>query len=424
MRISCAAILLVAPLWAQEPAKKLTLAEAERLAVQYNPQLAAAKLNAAAAYQVPLEYRAGLMPTVAGALTAVGADSGTRLAAGGLNNPVVYNRVASGLLVNQLVTDFGRTGNLIASSTLRAQAQDQFTESTRADILVTTTRAYFTVLRAQSVLNVAEQTVSARQLVSDQVTALANSNLKSGLDVSFANVNLADARLLLSQAQNDVKSAEAQLSAAMGLPAESTFALAEEAMPGPLPDQVDSYLQQAIEDRPELKNLRLEQNAAERVTKAEHELHFPTIGVLGTAGFVPTGEAPVPRLYGAIGVNVNIPLFNGGLFRAREREADLRAKAATERVNDLAIRVMRDVRIAYMNALTAFDRLGLTNQLLNQAQLAMDLARGRYDLGLSSIVELSQAQLNLTSAQIATATARYDYQAQRAVLDYQVGALH
>ena len=82
------------------------------------------------------------------------------------------------------------------------------------------------------------------------------------------------------------------------------------------------------------------------------------------------------------------------------------------------------MRIAYLNALTASERLGLTNQLLSQAQLAMDLARGRYDLGLSSIVELSQAQLNLTSAQIATATARYDYQAQRAILDYQVGALH
>ena len=81
------------------------------------------------------------------------------------------------------------------------------------------------------------------------------------------------------------------------------------------------------------------------------------------------------------------------------------------------------MRLAYLNALTAFDRLGLTDQLLNQAQLAMDLARGRYDLGLSSIVELSQAQLNLTSAQIANTTARYDYQTQRVVLDYQIGAL-
>jgi outer membrane protein len=424
MRLQLSLILLAGPLLAQQAPMRLTLAEAEQLAVQNNPQISAAKFNAAAAYEVPLEYRAGLMPAISGALTGVGADSGSRLAAGGLNNPVVYNRVASGLLVNQMVTDFGRTRNLIASSRLRAQAEDQTTETARADILVYTARSYFTVLRAQAVLNVAEQTVAARQLVSDQVTALANSNLKSGLDVSFANVNLADARLLLSQAQNDVRSAEAQLSAAMGMPAQTVFALTEEAMPGALPGQVDTFLQQAIEDRPELKNLRLEQNAAERFTKAEHALYYPTIGVAGTAGFVPAGEAAVPGRYGAIGLNVNIPVFNGGLFRARQTEAELRAKAAAERVNDLAIRITRDVRLAYLSALTAFDRLGLTSQLLTQAQLAMDLARGRYDLGLSSIVELSQAQLNLTSAQIANTTALYDYQALRVILDYQAGALH
>src|SRR5262245_18657527 len=108
-------ILLAAPLWAQQQALTLTLAQAEQMAVQNNPQVSAAKFNAAAAYQVPLEYRSGLLPSVIGAVTGVGADSGSRLAAGGLNNPAVYNRLSSGLIVNQLVTDFGRTRNLIDS---------------------------------------------------------------------------------------------------------------------------------------------------------------------------------------------------------------------------------------------------------------------------------------------------------------------
>lgn len=401
----------------------LTLAEAEKLAIQNNPQFAAARLNAQASYQVPVEVRAGLRPTVDGSVTGVGADSGSRLAAGALNNPVIYNRLASGLLVNQLITDFGRTGSLIASANLRAQAQDQVTETTRADILVATVRAYFAVLRASAVLKVAQQTVSARQLVSDQITALFNSQLKSQLDVSFANVNLADAQLLLSQAQNDLKSAEATLATAIGLPAQVSFSLSEETMPGALPDQVDPFIQQALQDRPELKDLRLEQSAAERFAKAEHALNYPTIGVAGAAGFVPAGETAVPGRYGAIGLNVNIPVFNGGLFRARQTEAELRAKAATERVNDLSNRITQDVRQAYLNARTAFERLGLTAQLLQQAQLALDLARGRYDLGLGSIVELSQAQLNLTSAQIANTSAKYDYQAQRSVVDYEAGAL-
>jgi outer membrane protein len=84
---------------------------------------------------------------------------------------------------------------------------------------------------------------------------------------------------------------------------------------------------------------------------------------------------------------------------------------------------MRDVRVAYLNAQTAFERVGLTAQLLDQAKLALDLAQSRFDLGLSSFIELSQAQLNLTSAQIGVASAKYDYQNQRAMLDYQVGVL-
>jgi outer membrane protein len=408
---------------AQQQPLTLTLAQAEQLAIQNNPQFSAAKFSAQAAYQVPNQYRANLFPTVAGAVTGVVADSGSRLAAGALNNPVVYDRLGTGLIVNQLVSDFGRTKNLMESAKLRAQAQDQVTETARASILITTARAYYAVLRTRAVLTVAQQTVSARQLVSDQVTALANNNLKSQLDVSFANVNLADAQLLLAQAQNEVKAAEAELAAALGLAAQTSFALKEESMPEPIPPSSDPLVAQALQERPELKDLRLEQNAAERLAKAEHALYYPNIGIIGSAGFVPTGEAAVPGRYGAVGVNVIIPVFNGGLFRARQTEAELKARAANENVNDLANRITRDVKVAYLNAQTGFERVGLTDQLLKQAQLALDLAQGRYDLGLSSIIELSQAQLNLTSAQIGSTSARYDYQAQRAILDYQIGAL-
>jgi outer membrane protein len=86
-------------------------------------------------------------------------------------------------------------------------------------------------------------------------------------------------------------------------------------------------------------------------------------------------------------------------------------------------RVARDVRIAWLDAQTAFQRLDLTNQLLAQASDALDLAQQRYNLGLSSIVELTQAQLNQTSAQIEQAAVRYEYQARNAALRFQIGSL-
>ncbi|HXK06282.1 MAG TPA: TolC family protein, partial [Verrucomicrobiae bacterium] len=320
-------ILLCGTLRAQQPAMHLTLAEAQQQAIANNPQFSAARFNAAAAYQVPLEYKANYEPNLVGSLTTVGADNGSRLAAGGLNNPIVYNRIGSGLTVGQMITDFGRTGNLVGMAKLQAAAQDQVTETTRAQILLAVSRSYFALLRAQAVVKVANQTVAARQLVVDQVTALAESKLKSTLDVSFANVNLSDAKLIQIQAQNDLRAAEADLATAMGLPGQSGFILAEEPMPLPMPDRVTDLVQDALQSRPELRDLRLEQSAAERFVKAEHALYYPSLGVVGTAGFVPAGYEAVPSRYGAIGVNVTIPIFNGGLFKARQAQAELKAKA-------------------------------------------------------------------------------------------------
>jgi outer membrane protein len=101
----------------------------------------------------------------------------------------------------------------------------------------------------------------------------------------------------------------------------------------------------------------------------------------------------------------------------------LRAQAASERLRDAQNRVAHDVNVAWLSASNAFQRIGLTDQLLAQANLAMDLAQSRYDLGLSSIVELGQAQLNKTSAEIQNLTSRYEFQIQSAVLKFQVGLL-
>ncbi len=401
----------------------LTLADAQREAIQNNPRFSAAKFTAAAAYQLPLEYRAAYQPSVAGSFTGVGADNGSRLAAGGLNNPVVYNRLGSGLTVAQMITDFGRTGNLVGSARLQAQAQDQATETTRAEILLNVSRAYFNILRAEAVRKVAIQTVAARQLVSDQVSALAQSKLRSTLDVSFAKVNLSDAKLLQVQAENDYHAAEATFAEAMGLPGLSGFTVEEEPLPAGPPDTVGDLLREAMNNRPELKELRLQESAQQRFTKAEHGLYYPTIGVLGTAGFAPAGYETISSRYGAIGLNVNIPVFNGGLFKARETASEMKARAVSETAKDVQNQVSRDVRIAWLNSTTAYDRMALTKELLDQARLALDLAQSRYDLGLASIVELSTAQLNLTSAQISDANARYDYQTQKINLDFQTGIL-
>ncbi len=401
----------------------LTLAEAEQIALRTHPALQSSRFSAEAAQQVVTETRAGTLPTIFGSVTGAGALNGSRLAAGALNNPIIYDRLASGVTVGRLVTDFGRTKNLIETSKLRAQAANQNAETTREQIILGVQRTYFAVERAQAVLTVARQTVQARQLVADQIKALAESKLKSQLDLSFANVNLAGAKLDLADAQNNLQSALAELSNALGLPSTQTFQLAEEPLPSDLPKDLKDLIDTAIRQRPELASLRAEQGAAEHFAAAERDLSHPTISALATVGYIPTGQAALRDRFGAAGVNVNIPIFNGRLFHARQNEAELRAQALAQNVKELENRVARDVRVAYLYAVNAYERLGLTAQLLDQAKLGLDLAQSRYNLGLGSIVELSQAQLSETSAEIASTAAKYDYQTQRAILAYQVGTI-
>jgi outer membrane protein len=118
-----------------------------------------------------------------------------------------------------------------------------------------------------------------------------------------------------------------------------------------------------------------------------------------------------------------VPLFAGGLYSARQHEAELRAQSDSELLRSLEDNVIRDVRIAWLNVNNAVQQLQTTGELVRNAAEAFDLARARYQNGISSIVELSEAQLNLTAAQISEANARYGVLIQQANLQYQIGGL-
>ena len=409
---------------APQQTPKLTLKDAEALALRNHPLLQAATFEAEAANQVTREEKSAYYPTATASLTGAGAIPDSRIAAGFLNNPTIYNRYSNGLEINQLIADFGRTSNLVASARLGAKAASQSAQQTAQDVLLAVNRAYFGVLRGQAVLKVAEETVKARRILADQITTLEKNKLRSLVDVSFAEVDLAQAQLLLVQAQNGEKASYAELADALGLANPQPFDLAEEPMPpAPIADPTDLIVQ-ALQDRPDLSSARFSHEAALRYARAERDLWMPTITATGAAGLTPAYQVPLSDRYAAAGINVNIPIFNGFLFSARHQEANLRAKAADQSMRDLADRISRDVRTAWLDAGTAYQRLAVTAQLLKEATLALDLAQARYKLGLSSIVELSQAQLNLTQAQIADSSAKYDFQIQSAVLSYQMGQLH
>ena len=369
------------------------------------------------------EAKSAYFPVVWASTTGAEAASNSRIAAGGLNNPIILDRFAAGLSFGQMVTDFGHTHALVQSVDLRADAQRQGVNNQRADVLLQVDRAYFSSLRAQAVEKVAEETVNARQLVVDQVTAEAASGLKSDLDLSFARVNLSQAQILRLQAQNDLESAFTALSAAMGNSDYTTYDLADEPLPAQPTTDIAAMIAQALRDRPDVAAERLSHQAAVKFADAQSSLSLPFVSVVGAFGVIPYRQAGLDNSYAAIGVNLTLPVTTGGLFAARRAEAALNASGEEQRLRNLENAVARDVRTAWLDAQASFRRLDLAQQLRARAADAMDLAQTRYDNGLGSIVELTQAQLSKTEADIEAATAQYDCQIRTAALKFQTGAL-
>ena len=407
----------------------ITRADAERLALKNNPRITASHLLALAAGQVTRQTRSGELPQISAAITAEKAEDGSRISAGALTDSRLYTHAGTGGSLSQLITDFGHTRNLVATSKLQQKAQDQTALATEQDVLLATDQAFYRLLNAQSLLDVAKATVAARGDVQNLTSALTKSALKSDLDLNVASADLSQAQLLELDAENGVASASAALAAVLAAPADTLYQAVEDSAaappPPPAPDSSASINASAQAQRPDLQALRFNAAADQKFATAQQLQHLPTISALAIGGITPVAPDGVfvPNWYAAGGVNLSLPLFTGFRIDSQAQEARLRQKAAEKQAQDLSNSIARDVSVAVMNAQTAFRRIAVADQFRRQTAQALALAQTRYKLGLSSIVELSQAQLQSTQAAVAAVNARYDYLLSLRSLDYARGQL-
>jgi outer membrane protein len=408
------------------PEPTLTLEQAETTALANQPRMLAAQQRARATAQRIREARAGLAPMVAFNATGVRvADTGTSTAAGNITTSSISDRFAYGGNLTQLVTDFGRTSALVGSAKAQAEAQGDLATLTRAQVRLNVREAYYQVLGAEAVLRAAQAALANRALISRQLSALAQSQLRSTLDVNFARVLESEAELAVVHAQSMVAQQRNRLGTAMGQTQPVTTNLADIGPAAqPLLGIQDDLALQAQAQRADLGAARAEQQAAQEFASSEKRLSYPTLSVLAAAGQVPFHDHTLHDDYAAAGFNLNIPIFNGGLFAARRAEAEEEANARASDVQELKLEVNEQVRNAWYRADEAYKSLDVTNRLVTQSKEALRLAQDRYDAGLGSIVELNEAQLNETSAEISAADATYSYLSRIAELNFAAGLLN
>ena len=318
-----------------------------------------------------------------------------------------------------LLTDFGRTGASVNRSDALLSATREAGVTVREDVAFAAKVGYFNVLRAGRNLEVKRETLRQRESLLKQAQAYFEAGIRAKIDVARAEANLYGARAQWSQAENDVRVARITLLNRMGVEGPADFlltdTLAAETIPGTLPD----WVAEAERNRPELKSLRERERAAAQAVRFARGGYLPVLA--GAAGYGIVGEEPPLDQEYTVGVTLSVPLFSGFLTREQVKEAEASLSSVRHGLTDARRGVLLQVEQAAYGVSEASERIGARKKEREASDENLRLATARYEVGAGDIIEMIDAQVQMTQADTATIDAQYDYSVSVATLLRAVG---
>jgi outer membrane protein len=341
------------------------------------------------------------------------------------------NMLTGGLILNQLISDFGYTAHRIVATELNEEFSEKQLMTHKAQVILNVQRAYLTTLLRQRQVELAASTLRAREAFRDRVSSLHRNQLRSKVDVDLLEVEVSNAEFELLGRTNDVKQEFAALNNAMGLSVAHPYQLQRiEAVVGALAP-LDTLLKKGIEARPELRGARDKVHTSEEYLKAIKALHFGSlsgVGVIGVTKYFDVHEGTlqddaVEPLWG-IGATIRFPLFSGFKVQHQVTEAT-HHKGEDEQdlqqtMNEVTVQVIR----AYLTQVSNGQQLPVEQERVNVAREALSLAQERYRNGLASIVEVVQSATLLFQAESRLAELQFVYQLGDAAIEYATGQMH
>lgn len=345
------------------------------------------------------------------------------LIGGGLLQPNL-SAYTAGVMASQRIYDFGFTKNLVESSQYGERAQEQDVNARRALIIVNTQRSYLNSLKRLRLVHIAEETVRERGIIAGQIDTLYRQQLKSKLDLDLVRVELVNAESLLVRSRNDLKSSYADLNRAMGIVGSDDYTLEDIAIDVKIPRALGELISDSLA-HPELKRAKEQTSAAEAKKRAMKSQYLPTVSAIASGGYYDTFDPNRNVATGGwwtAGGMVSMPIFTGGLIENQVKEASAQQAAALAQSTNIEQALTQQVTNAYLDTVTFTQQIKLAEELVKTAQEALSLAKQRYKLGLGTIVEVTQSEVGLTTAQTKLAEAQYDYKIAEVTLAYAAGS--
>lgn len=426
-----AAVPSDAPTRANAPkVRVLTLQEAVKTALELQPIIREQRANTEAAQARAGEARAGFLPQVnAGAnyvvsVSNAGGPTGTGPGTTGNTGGVGFGFTGftANANVSQLIWDFGQTWGRYQAARSNAKAQEQGELAQRLTVILNTEVAYFNARANKDLVKVAQDTLSNSTLHLQQIRGFVEVGTRADIDLAQARTDEANARVQLIRTQNGYETSKAQLNQAIGIEGPTDYDVGDEALP-PTPVEeasLDTLLAEALEARPEFAQLEAQVEAQQHSITAATGAYFPTIAAQGNATARTPDFSTVPwNVSGQLTLNWDI--FNGLLTTNQVREQKAALEFVTAQRDAVRQSVRLEVDTARLNLAGAKAADLAANEALINARDRLKLAEGRYQTGVGSVIELSDAQLALTNAAAQKVQAEYAVSTARAQLLKSIG---
>jgi outer membrane protein len=407
---------------------RLTLGEAIRTALEHHPLLHSAEFAVQSAEARVKQAQSYYYPQVGGS----GVQTNGSLRTNALFRPsgslIEPNRsdVSVGVTASQLLYDFGQTKYRVESQRADRARIEKEAVARRADVILGVQRSYFSVLKRKRLVQIADETVRERDTIKQQVDTLYRHQIKSKLDLGLVQVQLSDAEFAVIQARNDLSSAFAELNHAMGIEGVTSYDLEEVSVEVTRPDLLDSLLADAQSQRPELLALKERVRTAENRIKAASSQHYPVLQAVGSAGDTEhISDRPLLQEGGwwGAGAIVSVPFFTGFLIQNQVAEATSQKREAESIYLALLQDIQLQVKENFLAVVTLIQQVKVAQEQVAVSREALGLARQRYKLGLSSIVEVTQSEVAVTAAETRLAETQYNAKIAEAQLRYAIGVM-
>lgn len=425
--------------WAQEAAKGLTLTQAIEIALEKSPLLQAARHQVEAAVAGVDRARAGFFPKLDLGESFTRADNpvfafSSKLNQGRftqadfdvnrLNNPEATSNFRTNLSFAQPIYTGGKVSIGFEQAKLNRAATVQGFDRTRQEVIFQVARAYYRVLLAQADLEVVRSAIQAAEANLNLARARFEAGLVVESDVLSADVRLASLKEQEIIAQNQLILAQAALNDVMGLPLDEPFEIRDRLIQRPArSERLEELERLALTRRPDYQRLGFEERASERGIALARAEFLPTLRATATYELNHLSFAANGQDSWFVGVIFQWNLFNGFGDRAKVAEARAGFKRIQATRAGMASRIRLEVKDAFLKLKAAEERIGVAKGAVTQAEESLRIVKDRYEVGLTSIVDLLANESALTQARGNLTLALYDYNVGLANLELALGTI-